>query len=71
MRVTYSDGTQASIDQMAQDVATFLAWTAEPELEIRKRMGVKVVLFLTLFAVMLYVMMRRTWAHIKDHPELH
>ena len=30
-------GTKASVDQMAQDVTAFLSWTAEPELEERKR----------------------------------
>ena len=40
--VTYADGTQATLDQEAHDVATFLAWASEPELEERHRMGVKV-----------------------------
>ena len=31
--VTYSDGTEATVDQQAQDVTTFLAWAAEPETE--------------------------------------
>ncbi|WP_430323946.1 cytochrome c1, partial [Salmonella enterica] len=34
-QVTYADGTKASVDQMAQDVAAFLTWTAEPKLEKR------------------------------------
>ena len=39
--VEYSDGTQATVDQMAKDVTTFLSWAAEPELEERHRTGVK------------------------------
>ena len=30
--VEYADGTKATADQIATDVATFLAWAAEPEL---------------------------------------
>ena len=29
--MTYSDGTKATIDQEAHDVATFLSWAAEPK----------------------------------------
>ena len=64
-QVTFADGTQASVAQMSHDVTTFIAWAAEPELEARKRMGVKVLIFLGIFAVMLYIVMCRTWAKIK------
>ena len=47
--VTYADGTKATLAQMAKDVTTFLTWTAEPHLERRHKMGVKVVLFFYLF----------------------
>ena len=46
--VEYADGTPATVDQMAKDVTVFLAWTAEPKLEARKNMGMKVILFLLL-----------------------
>ena len=36
--VTYADGTGATVDQMARDVTTFLAWASEPEMEVRKRL---------------------------------
>ena len=42
--VEYSDGTEATIDQMAKDVTTFLSWAAEPELEERHKTGVKVII---------------------------
>jgi ubiquinol-cytochrome c reductase cytochrome c1 subunit len=61
-QVTYPDGTKASIDQMAHDVVTFLAWAAEPSLEARKKMGVKVLLFLLAFAIVLYAVKRKVWA---------
>ena len=41
-QVTYADGTPATVDQMARDVVEFLAWAAEPKLEERKGMGIKV-----------------------------
>ena len=49
---------------MASDVVTFLAWAAEPELEVRKQMGWKVLIFLVVFAVMLYAVKRRVWADL-------
>ncbi|MGQ0662508.1 MAG: cytochrome c1 [Pseudomonadota bacterium] len=60
--VSYADGTSASEEQMAKDVVTFLAWAAEPELEMRKRIGVKVILFLVVFTGLLYAVKRRVWA---------
>jgi ubiquinol-cytochrome c reductase cytochrome c1 subunit len=38
--VEYSDGTQATVENMAWDVSNFLQWAAEPEMEQRKRIGV-------------------------------
>ncbi|MEX2453950.1 MAG: cytochrome c1 [Rhodospirillaceae bacterium] len=62
--VEYADGTEATADQLSRDVTTFLAWTAEPELETRKRIGVKVVLFLLLLTGLLYVVKRRIWQDV-------
>ena len=39
--VDYDDGTETSVKQLAEDVTVFLKWAAEPELEERKRLGVK------------------------------
>jgi ubiquinol-cytochrome c reductase cytochrome c1 subunit len=44
-QVTYADGTKATRDQMAKDVAAFLVWTAEPTLENRHRAGWAVLVF--------------------------
>ena len=46
------------------DVTTFLAWAAAPELEERKRMGVKVVLFLIVLTGLFYAIKRRVWAEL-------
>lgn len=62
--VTYADGTKATEAQMAADVVQFLTWAAEPNLEERKRMGVKVMLFLTVFTVLMYLIKRKVWADV-------
>jgi ubiquinol-cytochrome c reductase cytochrome c1 subunit len=62
--VTYADNTKATVQQMARDVTTFLNWAAEPELEARKTMGVKVILFLIVMTGLLYAAKRRVWAAV-------
>lgn len=59
--VTYDDGTVASVDQMAKDVATFLTWAGEPVMEIRKQTGIKVLIFLSIFSVLMYLTKRKIW----------
>lgn len=63
--VTYSDGTVATEAQMAQDVAAFLMWAAEPNLPHRKQWGFLGVVFLTLLASLLYLTNKRLWAPVK------
>ncbi|MBI2978242.1 MAG: cytochrome c1 [Rhodospirillales bacterium] len=63
-QVEYADGTKATVAQMAHDVATFLTWAAEPEMEERKRMGVKVLLFLIVLTAMLYALKRQIWTDV-------
>ena len=62
--VEYADGTEATLDQEAHDVVTFLAWAAQPELEERKRLGVKVLLFLIVLTAMLYAVKRKIWSDV-------
>jgi ubiquinol-cytochrome c reductase cytochrome c1 subunit len=64
-RVVYSDGTQATMDRMARDVVTFLAWAAEPKQTDRKRAGFVVMIYLTLLAGLLYVAYRQVWRDVK------
>ena len=62
--VDYADGTKATVDQMSQDVSAFLAWTAEPEMEARKRLGIKVMLFLIVLTGLLYALKRSIWSDL-------
>jgi len=62
--VTYADGTKATLDQEAKDVANFLMWAAEPKLDARKHTGVKVMLFLIVLSLLLYAVKRKVWAAI-------
>jgi ubiquinol-cytochrome c reductase cytochrome c1 subunit len=63
-QVEYQDGTTATVDQMARDVTAFLQWSAEPEMEVRKRMGLKVILFLVVMTAFFYVAKKRIWSRI-------
>ena len=62
--VEYSDGTKATVEQMSRDIVTFLAWTSEPNMEERKSMGVKVMLFLFVFTGLLVAVKRQVWADV-------
>ena len=61
--VTYDDGTPATVDQMARDVSAFLAWTAEPKMEERKRTGFMVMIYLGILALLLYLVKKKIWAN--------
>ena len=63
--VEYEDGTPATASQMAKDVVEFLNWTAEPEMDERKKMGLKVLVIGTaLFALSVWVK-RYKWTPVK------
>jgi ubiquinol-cytochrome c reductase cytochrome c1 subunit len=62
--VKYDDETPATIDNYARDVTAFLAWAADPNLEARKRMGLMVVLYIALTALLLGLAKRRIWREL-------
>jgi len=62
--VEFTDGTKATVDQQAQDIVTFLAWTSEPNMEARKKMGLKVMIFLVVFTGLLIAVKKRVWADV-------
>jgi ubiquinol-cytochrome c reductase cytochrome c1 subunit len=64
-QVDFDDGHPNDVEHMAQDVAAFLMWTAEPKMMARKRMGLLAVLFLGFFTNLLYLTNKKLWAPIK------
>lgn len=67
--VEYADGTEATLEQEALDVAAFLMWTAEPKLEQRKSAGITAVLFLAFLTVLLYLTNKKLWKPHKHRKE--
>ena len=65
-QVEYTDGSPKTVDQYSKDVAAFLTWVAEPKLMQRKATGLTVVVFLIVFASLLYAVKRRVWAGLHD-----
>ncbi len=68
--VTYGEaenGTKVpeTVDQYSRDVAAFMMWMAEPHLVARKEAGLQVMVFLILFAGLLYAVKRRIWSGIE------
>jgi ubiquinol-cytochrome c reductase cytochrome c1 subunit len=63
--VTYADGTEATVDQMSQDVSAFLTWTAEPTLVKRKQTGWPALLFVLFATILAYLAKQQVWAPIK------
>jgi cytochrome c1 len=64
--VKYADGTKATIEQQSKDVTSFLMWAAEPHLNARKAMGLQVLIYLGITALLLGFAKRRLWSKI-DH----
>jgi cytochrome c1 len=60
-QVEYTDGTPTTVDQYGRDVAAFLMWSAEPKLDERKRLGFQVMIFLIVFAGLLYFTKKSVW----------
>jgi ubiquinol-cytochrome c reductase cytochrome c1 subunit len=62
--VEYTDGTEPTLEQQAKDVTAFLAWAAEPELEERKSLGIKVLIFLSVLFVMAIAVKKAIWRDV-------
>ena len=68
-QVTYADGHPATVQHMAEDVASFLYWAAEPKLMDRKKAGFVSVLYLVLLSTLLYLTNKRIWAGVKGKKQ--
>jgi len=64
--VDYVDGTEPTAMQQSKDVATFLTFTAEPHLELRKELGIRTMLFLLVLCGLLFATKRALWSRV-DH----
>ena len=64
-QVSYADGTPATVDQMAKDVAAFLVWTAEPKLQTRHEVGLWFTLYLLLATALAFMAYRNIWSRVK------
>ena len=64
-QVEYKDGTKATLDQEARDIAAFLMWTADPHLNARKNLGLKVLIYLLILSGLMYAVKRTIWAGVK------
>jgi len=64
-QVQYEDGTKPTVDQMARDVAAFLVWTAQPDLENRHAAGLSIAIFLLFATILGYLAYRQIWYEAK------
>ena len=64
-QIEYKDGTFATKEQMAIDVVNFLQWAAEPEMENRKKMGVRTMFFLGVLLIILIAAKKAVWKKLK------
>jgi ubiquinol-cytochrome c reductase cytochrome c1 subunit len=64
-QVTYADGTKPTIEQMSTDVAAFLTWTAEPNLEARHAAGFASIIFILIFCGLAWGAYQNVWRDMK------
>lgn len=69
--VKYTDGTKGTLDNYARDVSAYLMWAAEPKLEERHKTGARVLIFLVVFAAIMYLAKRTVWARLHRHDAPH
>ena len=65
-QVEYNDGTEATEQQMAKDVTTFLAWSAEPHLEARHKIGFRAIIYLIVITIFVYFSMKKIWSRVES-----
>jgi ubiquinol-cytochrome c reductase cytochrome c1 subunit len=65
-QVTYDDGSPQTVEQYSRDISAFLMWAAEPHLEVRKRTGFMVMIFLLIFTGLIYLTKKSVYAN-KEH----
>jgi len=62
----YAEGQPtATVDQMALDVTAFLQWASDPHQIARKELGFAVLIYLSIFALLLYMSYKQIWRNVK------
>tara|TARA_B110000438_G_scaffold218498_1_gene211363 strand:+ start:979 stop:1857 length:879 start_codon:yes stop_codon:yes gene_type:complete len=67
--VEYSDGTEATKAQVAKDITTFLVWASEPHLESQHKMGFKVIIYLIILIILVYMSKQKIWSRFGSKKE--
>ncbi|GAA4662325.1 cytochrome c1 [Bartonella pachyuromydis] len=67
--VSYEDGTPETVEHYARDVSAFLMWAADPHMEIRKKTGFRVILFLIIFGGLVYILKTHIWRDLEEKLE--
>ncbi|MDN5247640.1 MAG: cytochrome c1 [Wolbachia endosymbiont of Tyrophagus putrescentiae] len=62
--VEYSGNRQATVENMVYDVVNFLHWAAEPELEHRHKLGLKVMTYFMFLTVFFVLTNKRVWSSL-------
>jgi len=63
-QVKFADGTDATLQQEAEDVTNFLAWSAYPHLAERHHIGVRIALYLVFLFVLTVLLKRKVWSDV-------
>ena len=56
---------EATVEQMSRDLVEFLAWSGDPKMEVRKRTGLSVFLFLFIFAALMFATYKNIWKDVE------
>ncbi|VDL19832.1 unnamed protein product [Hymenolepis diminuta] len=70
-QIEYADGTPATVSQMAKDVTEFLTWSSDRNHDQRKRVLFKVIIVLSIAAVLAGIYKRKKWANIKTRKVMY
>jgi ubiquinol-cytochrome c reductase cytochrome c1 subunit len=63
-QVAYTDGTPATVDQYARDISAFLMWSADPKLDERKDLGLRMMIYLLILSGLLWLAKRHVWKRL-------
>lgn len=62
--VAYEDGSAQTVEQYSKDLVQFMMYAADPHMEARKKAGFRVILFLLVFAGIMYAVKKKIWAEL-------